>query len=75
MAEKRVDAGFGVSDICLEMVISEATFYKLRAKFSGIDESMMSHMKELEEKSCRLKKMHRGEKFNSEILRKRLKKC
>jgi hypothetical protein len=35
-----------------------ATFYKWRAKYSGMDDSMMSRMKELEEENRRLKKMH-----------------
>ena len=34
-AVKRVEAGFAVPDICLEMGISTATFYKWRAKYGG----------------------------------------
>jgi putative transposase len=45
-AVKRFEAGFGVPDICLEMGISTATFYKWRAKYGGIV-SMMSRMIEL----------------------------
>jgi putative transposase len=47
---KRVESGFGVPEICLEMGISTATFYKLRAKYGGIHVSTQSRMKELEEK-------------------------
>ena len=36
-AVKRVEAGFGVSDICRELGISTATFYKWRAKYGGMD--------------------------------------
>jgi putative transposase len=57
-AVKRVEAGFGVSDICREMGISTATFYKWRAKYGGVEVSMISRMKELEEENRRLKKMH-----------------
>ena len=32
-AVKRVEAGFGVPDICREKGISTATFYKWRAKY------------------------------------------
>jgi transposase-like protein len=35
-AVKRVEAGFGVPDICREMGISTATFYKWRAKYGCI---------------------------------------
>ena len=54
-AVKRVEAGFGVPDICREMSISTATFYKWRAKYGGMEVSMMSSMKELEEENRRLK--------------------
>jgi putative transposase len=37
--------------------ISNATFYTWRAKYGGMDVSMMSRMKELEEENRRLKKM------------------
>jgi len=45
---KRVD-GLSVPDVCRELGISVATFYKWRAKFGGMDASLMAHMKELEE--------------------------
>jgi putative transposase len=46
---KRVEAGLGVPGICRELGISTANFYKWVAKFKGIDVSMKSRMKELEE--------------------------
>jgi len=46
-AVKRVEAGVAVPDICRELGISTATFYKWRAKYGGMDVSMMSRMKEL----------------------------
>jgi putative transposase len=49
-ALKRVEAGLPVPEICRELGISSATFYKWRAKFGGMDTSMMARMKELEEK-------------------------
>ena len=49
-ALKRVEAGLPVPDLCRELGISSATFYKWRAKYGGMDTSMMSRMKELEGK-------------------------
>ena len=46
---KRVEAGFAVPDIFRELGISTATFYKWRAKYGGMDVSMMARMKELED--------------------------
>jgi len=58
-AVKRVESGIEVSaDICRELGISTATFYKWRAKYGGMDVSMMSRMKELEEENRRYKKMN-----------------
>jgi putative transposase len=73
-AVKRVEAGFGVPDICRELVISTATFYKWRAKYGGMDVSMMSRMKELEEENRRLKKMYLEEKLKAEIVSEALEK-
>jgi len=55
-ALKRVEAGLSVPDVCRELGISVATFYKWRAKFGGMDTSLMARMKELEEENRRLKK-------------------
>ncbi len=73
-AVKRVEAGLGVPDICRELVISTATFYKWRAKYGGMDVSMMSRMKELEEENRRLKKMYLEEKLKAEIVAEALEK-
>jgi putative transposase len=43
-AVKRVEAGFAVPYICRELGISTATFYKWRAKYGGMDVSMMSRI-------------------------------
>ena len=55
---KRADAGVKVPDLCRELGVSSATFYKWRAKFGGMDVSMMARMKALEEENRRLKKMY-----------------
>ena len=55
---KRVDAGLAVFDVCGELSISSATFYKWRAKYGSMDASKMVRMKELEAENARLKKMY-----------------
>ena len=67
-ALKRVDAGLGVPEVCRELGISSATFYKWRAKYGGMDTSMMARMKELEAENARLKKMYIEEKLKAEIV-------
>jgi putative transposase len=67
-ALKRVEAGLAVPELCRELGISSATFYKWRAKFGGMDVSMMNRMKELETENARLKKMYVEERLKAEIL-------
>lgn len=66
-ALKRVEAGLCVPELCREIGISTATFYKWRARFGGMETSLMSRMKELEEENRRLKKMYVEEKLKAEI--------
>lgn len=54
---KQAEAGTPVLEVCREHGISNATFYKWRAKFGGMDVSLMAKMKELEDENRRLKKM------------------
>ena len=48
--------------------ISTATFYKWRAKYGGMDTSMMARMRELEAENAYLKKMYIEEKLKAEIV-------
>ena len=56
-ALRRAEPGLAVPEVCRELGISSATFYKWRAKFGGMDVSMMTRMKELEDENRRLRKM------------------
>lgn len=67
-AIKKVENGLGVPDLCRELGISTATFYKWRAKYGGMDASLVSRMKELEEENRRLRKMYMDEKLKAEIV-------
>ena len=55
---KQAEAGTPVLDLCRAHGISNATFYKWRAKFGGMDVSLMARMKELEDENRRLKKLY-----------------
>ena len=69
---KQNEGGAKVADLCREHGMSEPTFYKWRAKFGGMDASLMKRMKELEEENRRLKKMYAEERLVSEILKEAL---
>jgi putative transposase len=64
---KQNEDGVSVPDLCREHGMSNATFYKWRAKFGGMDASLMKRMKELEAENKRLKKMYAEERLKAEI--------
>lgn len=65
---KQAEAGAPVPELCREHGMSSATFYKWRSKYGGMDASMMSRLKELEEENRRLKKMYAEERLKAEII-------
>lgn len=64
---KQAEAGTPVPELCREHGMSSATFYKWRAKYGGMDVSMMKRLKELEEENARLKKMYAEERLKAEL--------
>jgi len=60
------EAGTPVPELCREHGMSNATFYKWRAKYGGMDASLMARLKELEDENHRLKKMYAEELLVSE---------
>lgn len=54
---KQSEEGTPVPELCREHGMSTATFYKWRAKYGGMDASLMARLKELEDENRRLKKM------------------
>jgi putative transposase len=64
---KQNENGVSVPDLCREHGMSTAMFYKWRAKFGGMDASMMKRLKELEAENARLKKMYAEERLKAEI--------
>ena len=65
---KQAESGTPVPELCREHGMSSAAFYKWRSKFGGMDASLMTRMKELEEENRRLKKMYADERIKAEIL-------
>ena len=64
---KQAEAGAPVPELCREHGMSSASFYKWRAKDGGMDASMVSRLKELEEENRRLKKMYAEERIKAEV--------
>ena len=50
-------AGLPVKELCRQAGFSEATFYKWRAKFGGLQVSEAARLRELEGENSKLKKL------------------
>ena len=54
---RQVEAGMPVKDLCRKHGFSNASFYKWRAKYGGMDVSEARCLKELESENGKLKKL------------------
>ena len=54
---KQHQAGFGAKDLCRKHGISDATFYKWRSKYGGMEVSDARKLKALEDENRKLKKL------------------
>ena len=71
---KQADTGVPVSELCREHGMGNSTFYKWRSKYGGMDASLMSRMKELEDENRRLKKCMLKSDLNLKLYKKPWKK-
>ncbi|CAK7034369.1 MAG: IS3 family transposase ISSod2 [Desulfovibrio sp.] len=71
---KQAENGVPVTELCREHGMSSASFYKWRAKFGGMDASLMARMKELERENARLKKMYAETQLKYEVIQEALAK-
>ena len=69
---RQAEGGLAVVDLCRELAISNATFYKWRSKYGGMDASMISEMKGIEDENRRLKKMYAELSMQNELLKEAL---
>ena len=54
---KQADVGMPIKELCRKGGFSDATFYKWRTKFGGMDVSDAKRLKELESENGKLKKL------------------
>ncbi len=69
---KQAEAGMAVVELCRQHAISNATFYKWRAKYGGMDASMIAETKAIQEENRRLKKMFAELSMQNELLKEAL---
>lgn len=54
---KEAEAGTKTGELCRQHGISDATFYKWKAKYAGLEVSELRHIKVLEDENRRLKQI------------------
>lgn len=54
---KEVESGTTVASVCRKYGVSEASVYRWRQKYSGMEQSQLRRLKELEKENARLKKI------------------
>lgn len=69
---RQAESGVAVTELCREHGMSNASFYKWRAKFGGMDASMMSDMKTMAEENRRLKRMYAEMSMQNDLLKEAL---
>ena len=69
---RQMEGGVPAAELCREHGMSSATLYKWRAKYGGMDASMMSQMKALEDENRRLKRMYADVSMQNDLLKEAL---
>ena len=63
---KEHEAGVAVSDLCRKHGVSDASIYKWKAKFGGMDVSEAKRLRALEDENAKLKRMLADAMLDSE---------
>ena len=66
---KEAEAGVSLEELSRQHGFSKATFYKWKAKYSGMDVSTLKRLKELEEENRRLKQMYADLSLDHKVLK------
>jgi putative transposase len=66
---KEAEAGLSAAELCRKHDISDATFYKWRAKFGGMDVSEARRLKQLEDENNRLKRLVADQALDIQMLK------
>ena len=66
---KEHEAGVSVADLCRKHGVSDASIYKWKAKYGGMDVSEARKLKALEDENARLKKLLAEQMLDNAILK------
>ncbi len=69
---RQAETGVPVPELCREHGMSNSSFYNWRAKYGGMDASMVSQMKSIEDENRRLKRMFADLSMQNDLLKEAL---
>lgn len=73
-AIKEHDNGRNAQELCRELSISTAAFYKWRQRYGGMEVKELKKLKELEEENARLKRMYANLSLVHEVFKEAVEK-
>ena len=68
-AIKQAESSVPVQEICRELGIVRATFYRWQAKYGGMEASDLKKLKELEAENRKLKQMYAETELHNRVLK------
>ena len=69
---RQAEGGMPVAQLCRNHGMSNASFYTWRAKYGGLDASLISQMKAMEDENRRLKRMYADLSMQADLLKEAL---
>jgi putative transposase len=66
---KEAEAGRRVADVCREHGVAEATFYRWKSKYSGMDVNDAKKLRALEDENRRLKQLVAEQQLDNQALK------
>ncbi len=66
---KEAEAGVSLEELSRQHGFSKTTFYKWKARYSGMDVSTLKRLRELEDENRRLKQMYAELSLDHKVLR------
>jgi putative transposase len=66
---KEADGGVAVKEVCRAHGISDATYYKWKSKYGGLDASDLKRLRELEAENSKLKRMYADLSLENDALK------
>lgn len=68
-ADRRLNAGQSIGQVCQALEVSEASFHRWRNQYGGMKAQEAKRLKELEQENTRLKKMVADLMLDKEMLK------